>query len=395
MKYIIPFILFLSISSCKSTNKPANEVVNSSKIIPQNNILTLSSIFNSYKLIQLSGITFTSIQKVEFIDSLLIIKGKAADSELHIFNATGEYIQSIIKTGRGSEETLNIQDFIIDYDKRNVDILCDYGRKIITYSLEKRKIINTTEICSEIFSAQNLQKIDSNRYILYKQCGFTNDKEYKINIYNIQKNFLENGFLPINKKSSEYISFSQYNNLYKNNNNFYFYETFIDTIYRCTSQKIEAYWYFDKQKYTFPQKLLYKGYQGLNEFIDICRNNQYIWGHINVFEYKDMFFSLFNYNKALYLNITNKTNKESTSYTKIYDDLITNEKLELTQLIQIGNNTKYCFFYIEPFELLEIIDTKKQKNIYAEYREKFQNNCRFIEKLNLDANSILVLLEKK
>ena len=107
MKYIIPFILFLSISSCKSTNKQANEVVNSSKIIPQNNILTLSSIFNSYKLIQLSGITFTSIQKVEFIDSLLIIKGKAADSELHIFNATGEYIQSIIKTGRGSEETLN------------------------------------------------------------------------------------------------------------------------------------------------------------------------------------------------------------------------------------------------------------------------------------------------
>ncbi len=395
MKYIIPFILFLSISSCKSTNKQANEVVNSSKIIPQNNILTLSSIFNSYKLIQLSGITFTSIQKVEFIDSLLIIKGKAADSELHIFNATGEYIQSIIKTGRGSEETLNIQDFIIDYDKRNVDILCDYGRKIITYSLEKRKIINTTEICSEIFSAQNLQKIDSNRYILYKQCGFTNDKEYKINIYNIQKNFLENGFLPINKKSSEYISFSQYNNLYKNNNNFFFYETFIDTIYQCTSQKIEAYWYFDKQKYTFPQKLLYKGYQGLNEFIDICRNNQYIWGHINVFEYKDMFFSLFNYNKALYLNITNKTNKESTSYTKIYDDLVTNEKLELTQLIQIGNNTKYCFFYIEPFELLEIIDTKKQKNTYAEYREKFQNNCHFIEKLNLDSNSILVLLEKK
>ena len=154
MKYIIPFILFLSISSCKSTNKQANEVVNSSKIIPQNNILTLSSIFNSYKLIQLSGITSTSIQKVEFIDSLLIIKGKAADSELHIFNATGEYIQSIIKTGRGSEETLNIQDFIIDYDKRNVDILCDYGRKIITYSLEKRKIINTTEICSEIFSAK-------------------------------------------------------------------------------------------------------------------------------------------------------------------------------------------------------------------------------------------------
>ena len=206
---------------------------------------------------------------------------------------------------------------------------------------------------------------------------------------------MENGFLPINKESSEYISFSQYNNLYKNNNNFYFYETFIDTIYRCTSKKIEAYWYFDKQKYAFPQKLLYKGYQGLNEFIDICKNNQYIWGHINVFEYKDMFFSLFNYNKELYLNITNKTNKESTSDTKIYDDLITNEKLELTQLIQIGNSTKYCFFYIEPFELLEIIDTKKQKNIYAEYREKFQNNCRFIEKLNLDANSILVLLEKK
>ena len=194
MKYIIPFIVFLSIFSCKSTSKQVNEVVNSSKIIPQNNILTLSSIFNNYKLIQLSGIAFTSIQKVEFIDSLLIIKGKAADSELHIFNVTGKYIQSIIKTGRGPEETLNIQDFIIDHDKKNVDVLCDYGRKIITYSLEKRKIINTIEICSEIFSAQNLQKIDSNRYILYKQCGFTNNKEYKINIYNIQKNFLENGF---------------------------------------------------------------------------------------------------------------------------------------------------------------------------------------------------------
>ena len=179
MKYIIPFILFLSISSCKSTNKQANEVVNSSKIIPQNNILTLSSIFNSYKLIQLSGITFTSIQKVEFIDSLLIIKGKAADSELHIFNATGEYIQSIIKTGRGSEETLNIQDFIIDYDKRNVDILCDYGRKIITYSLEKRKIINTTEICSEIFSAQNLQKIDSNNIFYINNVALQMTKNIK------------------------------------------------------------------------------------------------------------------------------------------------------------------------------------------------------------------------
>lgn len=393
-KIILYILLFGFLVHCKSIQE--NSVFeNSAKIIPQNNILKLSSIFNDYKLIQLSGIAFTNIQKVEIIDSLIIVKGVSAEAELHVFTLSGQHVYPVIKKGRGADETLNIQDFIIDREQKNIEILCDYGRKIVVHSLEEKKNIKEIQICPEIYSAQNLQKIDSQRYVLYKQCGFTSDNEYKINIFNGETRRLENHFLQINKKASEYISFSQYNNLYKKDGEIYFYETFVDTVYRCTPGHIQPAWIFDKQQYAFPRKLLYKGYQEVGEFIETCKNSSYIWGHINVFEYDRFFISIFNQDNKLYLNVTDKVKKSSTSYTEFLDDLIWDEKLTLTQLVQIGCDSNYCFFYIEPFDVLELIDNKKQDNTYNDYKNRFPIPAQFIENINMESNSILILLQNK
>lgn len=395
MKYTSLFIILVSLYNCKPHTNKNNDQINGSVITPQNNTLVLNSIFDSCKLIQLTGISLTGINKVEWMDSLLVIKGKANESELHLFTNEGKYLYSIIKTGRGANETINMQDFVIDPVKKHIDILCDYGRKIITYSLPEKKIINTTEICPEIYAAENIKKLDSTRYILYKTNGFTKNTEFKINIYNKAKNKLEKGFLPINKKTSEYVSFSQFNNLYENNQQIFFYETFRDTIYQCSSEEIEPVWIFQKQEFSFPQQLLHKGYQGLREFIETCKNSRYIWGHINVFEYRNLYLSLFNYKDKLYLNVIDKTGKKANSYTRIHDNLVTDELLELTTFFQIGNNQEYCFFQIEPIDLLEIIENKKQQNKYADYQKRFPRSCQFIEQLKFDSNTVLVLLKSK
>ncbi len=354
----IHIIIFLMIFvSCKTNSQQGN--INKKTLysdLDHEHSIPTEKFFSKIEVIPLETqekSIIRGIDKIMEYQSCIYILDRRQKAVL-IFDGHGKFISKINSIGRAPDEFYILEDIEINTFRNTLECLDPMG-KILTYDL-MGNYLSTIYLPHPPMAYHYLHVLNQDSILLYTNP--TRDNDYTFRIFSRQQDTIITQF----SKQKKIITGE------------------------CK---------LDKQKYTFPQKLLYKGYQGLNEFIDICRNNQYIWGHINVFEYKDMFFSLFNYNKALYLNITNKTNKESTSYTKIYDDLVTNEKLELTQLIQIGNNTKYCFFYIEPFELLEIIDTKKQKNTYAEYREKFQNNCHFIEKLNLDSNSILVLLEKK
>lgn len=103
-------------------------------IKPQDEKLLFSSLFKSYELIQPSGEPISNIQKIIPCNDMYIILGSSNSSDLNMYSKDGLFLYSIIQTGKGPSEAINIIDVIHEEGSDIIDVLCDYGTKILKYS---------------------------------------------------------------------------------------------------------------------------------------------------------------------------------------------------------------------------------------------------------------------
>lgn len=322
------------------------------ELIPANDTLTLSSLFNSFEIIQLDSVYLSDIIDVQRADSVIIVQSKSNNTDLHIFNISGKYLKSLISYGKAYNEAINIQSFCYNKYNKTIDVLCNYGMDIYQYSLENGKLYKKIKLPQKrIFSVADFEILDSLSYMLYKNLGNTQEDEYKLYKYNYIKDEIENEFLKLDKRLAENISIGQRNNLYIKNGNLYFYETFLDGIYKynCDSLKIEKRILFKPNKFSIPEKILKKNVRDELEFIRTCINCDYIWAHINCIEYKNHIFSFYTYKKTVYGNIIDIKKHQSASYAYIHDDLISHSYLPIGYFRIISSDDKYLICNIESY----------------------------------------------
>ena len=291
---------------------------------------------------------------MQIVDSVLVVQSKSNNRDLHVFNISGKYLRSLISYGKAYNEAINIQSFCYNKYNKTIDVLCNYGMDIYQYSLIDGKLYKKIKLPKkQIFSVADFEILDSTFYMLYKNLGNTDDDEYKLYKYNYITAEIENEFLKLDKQLAENVSIGQRNNLYVKDEDLYFYETFLDGVYKynCDSIKIKKKIVFKRNEFSMPEKLLKKDVKDELEFIRMCVDCKYIWAHINCIEYKNSIFSFYTYKKVVYGNIIDVKNQRSTSYSYIYDDLISNTYFPIGYFRIINSDDKYLICNIESYSI--------------------------------------------
>lgn len=390
MRYCILIILLIFLSCCKQNNSPINlKVEHKVSISPEKKILKLSELFKDYKITILKGPLLTSVSDIILKDSLLVIKGKSTESSLHLFTSDGIYKKSLLPEGRGANEAFNIQS-VKNNDDDNIEILANFATKILVYSLSKDQIITQVNLPKELIDSDDFIKFDSTRYIFYKHAKNSNKAEYKINIFNCINSKIEKQFFPLTT-SDEFIAFSHTRNFYYFKDKILFHEVFAPGIYQLHRDSISIYTLFDKGEYNFPHPLIKKKYNNFNHFINTCEESSFIWAHVDPCESNKYILSTYTYEKEVYLNVINKKTMTSHSYTHIYDDLITNTVFPMQEgLYNVAAKDSIQFFTLEPHKFLEIIEKKKESNLYQEYSEKYSRSCAIANEVTEDDNTLII-----
>ena len=324
-------------------------------IIPEQDTLVLSSIFKSCKKIEISNKYLTNIVNVELIDSNIVIQSRSENGDIHVFDKRGNFIRSLVRYGRGPGEVLNIQSMCYNKYLKTIDILCDFGMCIYQCSIDGSRTKKITLPKKTIFSVNDIEIVDNNKYILYKTWGNLDCQEYKLYIYDYNKNIILNHYIPFIRDREEKISIGQKNNLYINKGMIYFYETFQNGIYEYDGENIVPKVGFKKNSYTYPVRTIDK-IKSDRELIKNCIESPYIWAHINCIQNSNKIYSFFTYKKEVYFNIIFLNEGRSKTYKYIHDDLLTNKTFSASMFNVINSSKEklICNFWSS-----DIVDDSK------------------------------------
>lgn len=318
------------------------------KIEPEKLELQLSNFFDSYKIIQFVGIDLANIKDIIDIGDRYVVLAKGLNSDIHSFDKEGVFISSIILRGRANNESLNISD--VTFDKiNNMLYVLDCNMSLIGYCIEQEKIINRIKLP---FSVSSVEKLDEDRFVLYNEYKTNDIADCKIYTYNYKTKQIENKYLPIDEKITQFATYRQKNNLYKKNDNIIFYAALDDNGYKINKDSISTYFRFDRGVYKLNDKLLRRNYNSPQEFQNACVSRDNIWIILNCFEYNQKLISLYRIgSKEVYMNVADLQTKASNSYNIINDDMILNKKVDLStyQIIASDDNGIYCLFEYENF----------------------------------------------
>lgn len=395
MKYIaflyIIVVLF-TINACRSDNKSNLHIQNMVQIKPEDKTLKLSDIFSAYKIIRLEGPSLTGVFNIIIQDSLMIIDGSSENSSLHLYTTEGKYKNHLIDKGRGNNEAFNIQTCRLT-NSNEIEILANFSQKLYTYSLLENKITNQLTLSPCVFGSEDFIKLDSLRYVFFKPNPQLKgkDKEYKVNIYNIKTHVIEKQYRKLTENDLN-ISFQQTRRLHSINNRILFHDVFSSGIYQIYPDTVSFYIYFDKGEYDFPASLLEEKSSSFDELIETCLSSPYIFDHINMSESNKYILSTYIYKEQTYLNVIDKSNMTSQSYTHIYDDLITSETFEIKEILwNIAAQDNIHVFTLEPSLFKEIIAKKKKEKTFERYQNQYPYPSSLAEQLSENDNSLVIL----
>ena len=174
------------------------------------------------------------------VPSGIAVKGKfytlsgdsKTESEVALFSREGEFITHVARKGRGGEEVIDVQSIKYNPYRKTLDVLADYGRRIVCYDTQSWKIKCQEDLSqTDIKVAADFVPVSETQYLCYKNLSYSMKKEYKLYAYDSAQEEVVDKFLQLDKKRAELISFSQKNNLSSNSGKVIFYESFLKNMF--------------------------------------------------------------------------------------------------------------------------------------------------------------------
>ena len=399
MKNRLLFLLSLLclLYSCKEgTNYRENVIADMSvSIVPTDETLQMSSIFkDGYDIIVPQGIVLAEISKVITTDSLMIVRGKSADGFIHLFDKQGQYIKTIVRKGGGPMEASNLN--AMKMYGNDLYFLINAGTEIMRYSLQAQKVTERFRVPVDIVSIADFEVLNENEYVFYKNLtGTTGKEEYKLYVYDKGQGMITGRWLPLHSASSEYISFSQSDCLYRQGGKIRFHEVFQKGIYEWSDNRWKGYISFEENKYMMPNDELYDNYT-FDSFIDFCMHSPYIWAHRGVLEGARFILSNYTYREKFYWNMIDKKIGESKSYSMIDDDVFLDEPLSAENYLSYANiQDSIYYFTISYDELAEVMEKKKNDGTFTSFTKKHQKLADIYEQATIDTNDLILMFYER
>jgi len=204
-----------------------------------------SEIFETLDVIRLelrNESVLGEIRNVEFFENSIFVTDNKK-LVLFEFDLNGNFIKSLNKFGKGPSEYLELCDFIIDEQRRIIEILDCKQNKIIKYNIDSFSYVETIDL--EVKNSKSFVK-ENGIYVIQTN-GFTNNiNNEPTNSPLIFFNSKNNEFRPvfnIVKEPSNYFSSIEYNKVFSSGYDGYVYASFMfnDTIFRIKNFVAEPF----------------------------------------------------------------------------------------------------------------------------------------------------------
>lgn len=167
MKIYLLIILVLTLISCRERTKkyPFSDEIEIYNMNPgEGKKMSTSSLFDSISYIPLEttkDIVIGSIDKMEAFDSYFFILDKRT-KKIWCFDSLGKYIFQIDKKGKGPGEYLDIFDFNIDKENKQILVLDRNSQKILYYDFSGQYLKDVQlDVKARLFALLN------NKFLLY------------------------------------------------------------------------------------------------------------------------------------------------------------------------------------------------------------------------------------
>jgi hypothetical protein len=316
------------------------------------------------------------IQWIQAFDDYILIFDFVIAKKLFVFDKNGKFLRQIGRVGRGPGEYLQVVDFCIDTERREIYLLDSGIRKTLKYNLDTGEYINSID----------LPKNDVDPSLI----AYAYDKLYlKVKYYD-QKN--DNLLMEFDLKTGKYtdhISSKKWNldwkgNVYSNHNFFSskkqplrYVELFMNTVFAIEKDNIYPYFTLNTKDWT--KQITYKEYEkGVTQAYHIR----------NYFEYKDYIHLKYNYRLNQYTVVYNKKTNETKIYDFSQNDLLFSRGHSIPEYYYIDYQTSkaYEFKYSWRFifdnkyelapgldkreELLEMLKSDNERIVVFEYEFK-------------------------
>ena len=226
------------------------------------------------------------IKRISFDDNKLFIFDSKVMQVL-VFDINGKYINKIFHKGQGPKEYIQISDFAIDTDKKQILLLCDIPNKLMYFTYEG--VLLKEEKLGVYYSRLVL---DSN-YLYFEKMHDIKIKSSQIDIIN-QKTGEKDGGLP--QLDIQNYLFTKGNSLNKSNNILYV-RRFDNSIYEITDGKIIKKYNIDFGKHSFPDRLMQV--EETATILKECSENEYIYSMANAVNSEH--YIMFKTNRGLFL----------------------------------------------------------------------------------------------
>jgi hypothetical protein len=279
------------------------------------------------------------IQWIQAFDNYILIYDFIIAKKLFVFDKDGKFLRQIGKTGRGTGEYLQVIDFCIDPERREIYLLDTGARKVLKYNLDTGEYINSI----------NLPDKDVNPCLI----TYAYDKLYlKVQYYgqHEENDNLLMEFDLVTGKYTDYISsekwnldwghsvFSRYNFFLSQQPPLRYAELFMNTVFAIEKDSIYPYFTLNTENWT---------HKVTEEEHDNGLTTAY---HIhNYFEYKDYIHLQYDYRLYRYTVVYNKRTNETTIYDFSQNDLVFGKGHSVPEYYYVDYQTSKAYGFIHQF----------------------------------------------
>lgn len=350
----------------------------------QQKVDSLSSLIEGYKIIPLSNQKDYLTKQILKIQSenqkLFVLDRQSMSGRILIFDENGKAATKIDSEGRGPGEYIQIADFDLNLQEKEVIIADPANKKILRFSYSGTHL-GSKSVNHWIKNIDQLYLENNDPIVVTSTLGShstTSGDNYDLFVFDSNMNLKSKG-LPF-EKSNE-AGMGNGFNFYETSNGVNYYRTFTDTVYQIDRKgKLRIV-----NTLKFPAEILPKD-KVLDHMIGKIPLSKYVY-FVSYFENNAFITFTYSWNGKDYIGIYDKLNKQS-KVAQVPKLPSCNECLGLNL---VGAEDHFFIAYSNPKavnELLEIIDPLGQKCLNS-------SALPAIEHLQEDDNSIIILMNFK
>jgi hypothetical protein len=381
--YYLFLIVALLIVSCTREKKMIEHNPNMQDInidVKTENDFRFSLLYDSCDVIILktSEKNLGGISKIRVDNSNLYILSM---NKLYLFNNQGEFINVYDKKGKGPDEYLNIEDFIVTKD--NIQFI-DFNQKKIVFLDRKLYFIKSIQID---FYASSFFMDDNKTYIFnHNSSGYSNSN-FKISIRDSNLK-VKNGYFPMSDVFMHYYYVIEQNNYCKVNNSVHLLHSPYDTIYQINKTNIVPVYALNFGSYKMPFKNYEKRYDDIYEFYLSSKNSNSVCYIDSYFENNNSLFFSYSLNGNRKHVFFNKKDGKILNSSEFIDDI----NFQNFRFISAYDNypkaitNTHHYYAFQAYDMIDRIKKNKVKN---------KSLLELKNRLNIYSNPIILKMKLK